>query len=140
MATPLGQVYKAAGCKAPATRRLGIEHTARFRQTFDSRHPIFEAPEPARRPKSRKGLLSTVPIDPPDTYPTNQEPSPISQLDWKTWKNLNRPRTGVAPTRTNLGRWGVTDRTDAMCNCEETQAIDHLLVCKNCLPQRFMAS
>ncbi|KAK9746103.1 hypothetical protein QE152_g6382 [Popillia japonica] len=102
--TPLGQFYKAAGCRAPTTQRLAIEHPAKFRQTLNSDHPLFEAPELVNRLKLRKKILSTVPMEPPDTYPINQEPSPGSQLDWNAWKTLNRLGTGNLPWRVG-GLW-----------------------------------
>ncbi|KAK9709825.1 hypothetical protein QE152_g26395 [Popillia japonica] len=61
-ATSLRQFHKAARCKIPATQRLAIDHTERFRQILNSCHSIFEAPEPVRR-----GFLITVPMDSPDT-------------------------------------------------------------------------
>lgn len=131
-ATPLQNLYKAGGIEAPATRRLAAEHTERIRQMCDSRHPLYEAPEPIRRLKSRKGFLSAVPMEPPDAYPLSQKPSPGNHLDWKTWKTFNRLRTGVAPTKTNLAKWGIIDGSDITCDCGEPQTGEHLLTCENC--------
>jgi len=121
------KLYKAAGWEPPTTRRLATEHT-----TFDSRHPLYEVPEPVRQLKLHKGFLSTVPIDPPEVFPLKQEPSAGSRLYWKSWKSLNRLRTGVAPVKTNLSKWGIINEQDFKYDCGATQTMEHLLVCKNC--------
>ncbi|KAG5875473.1 hypothetical protein JTB14_029444 [Gonioctena quinquepunctata] len=50
-----------------------------------------------------------------------------SQLDWKTWKNLNRIRCHMGRSGDNLLRWGYAE--DDSCACGETRTMEHLMTC-----------
>ena len=56
---------------------------------------------------------------------------PGSQLEWKMYRCLNRFRSGVTRTKTELKKLGFTDpSTSVICRCgEENGTIQHQLTC-----------
>lgn len=129
--TPLHLLHKAAGFAEPKTRRATHAYNERFKQAFDERHVMFGIPEPPpNRLKSRAPFLTRTSVEPPDWYPVSEEDPPGSQADWTTWRVLNQIRTGVAPVKANMCRWGLS--TDDRCDCGERQTMDHLYACTKC--------
>ena len=131
-ATSLFQLYRASGFAAPSQRRKAAEHTEKFKQMFDERHPLLGEFQGSSRLRSRKNFLKTVQEDPPLDYPLREEDSAGQHLDWVTWKSLNRIRTGVAPVKTNKAKWGLITDEDTKCECGEIQNMEHLLSCIRC--------
>jgi hypothetical protein len=99
-------IYRAAGFAAPTSRRKAAEHTEKIKQTVDERHALYGARTPQRRLKSRNSFLGTVKVEPPEDFPLTQIFPGSHLLDFNTWKSLNRIRTGVAPVKTNMVKWG----------------------------------
>ena len=130
--TPLENLYKAAGFTSPDLRRKAHEHTEKLKQTFDARHSIFGQECGTGRLKSRRRFLSHPLDEPPSHYPLREDPPNGVSSDWKTWRMLNRIRTGVAPVKSNLIKWGLLDRNDDKCDCGAFQDIEHLLQCPAC--------
>jgi hypothetical protein len=79
--------------------------------------------------------LGTVQVEPPEDFPLTQMCPGSHLLDFNTWKSLNRIRTGVAPLKTNMVKWGKTNSDDLYCGCGEVQDMGHLLSCRDC-PQK----
>lgn len=131
--TPIDKLYRAAGMNTPKTRRANHEYLERFKQTFDERHVMYGQLEPSRsRLKSRRSFMRFTQPEPPDWYPLRDPETTGTSLPWKSWRALNRIRTGVAPVKTNLARWGYLAEDDIYCDCGEAQDIDHLTQCPLC--------
>jgi hypothetical protein len=73
-----------------------------------------------------------VQIEPPEDFPLSQICPGSHLLDFNTWKSLNRIRTGVAPVKTNMVKWGKTNSDNLYCGCGEVQDMGHLLSCRDC--------
>jgi len=71
-------------------------------------------------------------IEPPANFPLQQEPLRGMNLEWKIWRTLNRMRTGVAPVKSNLAKWKLTNADEVLCDCGEVQTTDHLRTCIHC--------
>ena len=130
--TPLSNLYRAAGFAEPSTRRGAAEHIEKIKQIADDRHALYKARTPRKRLKSRKSFLGTVKDEPPEYFPLPQVQWTGQTLDFKTWKTLNRIRTGVATVKSNMAKWGKINQDDVNCDCGETQNMEHLLTCRNC--------
>ena len=50
-------------------------------------------------------------------------------LEWPEWKCLNRMRKKMGRCRANMARWGYAHEEDTLCDCIETQTMDHILQC-----------
>ena len=130
--TPIHLLFKAAGFAEPKVRRASHEYTERFKQTFDERHVMYGKPNPPpSRLVSRHPFLTRTSVDPPDWYPVSEEEPSGVEMDWLSWRTLNRIRAGVAPVKTNLYKWGLT--TDDKCECGERQTMEHLYNCTKCM-------
>jgi len=53
-------------------------------------------------------------------------------LKWKTWRILNRMRTGVAPVKSNLAKRKITNADEVLCDCGEVQTTEHLRTYMHC--------
>jgi hypothetical protein len=95
------------------------EHIEKIKQTVDERHALHGARTPQRRLKSRNSFLGKVQVEPPEDFPPTQICPGSHLLDFNTWKSLNRTRTGVAPVKTNMVKWGKTKSDDLYCGCGE---------------------
>ena len=96
--------------------------------------------EPAqKRLKSRKSFLHTVqPLtEPPHVarcrlweerhssnhhhdklpLPTKEQLPLGYNQDWRTWKSLNRLRTGMGRSKVNMQKWGYTEDENVNCDC-----------------------
>lgn len=142
----LDHLYMLAGIAPPQIRRQALCMAERSRQALDERHPLYGHETPPSRLKSRKSFIrSTNPMTDSKSAakeamwrqrlvennispwnPTEHLPAG-SQLDWKTWKNLNRIRCQMGRSGDNLLRWGYAE--DDSCVCGETQTMEHLLSC-----------
>jgi hypothetical protein len=75
-----------------------------------------------------------VQVEPPEDFPLTLfalvATSLISILG-----SLNRIRTGVAPVKTNMVKWGKTKSDDLYCGFGEVQDMGHLLSYRDC-PQK----
>ena len=49
--------------------------------------------------------------------PTSEQLAPGHKSEWKLWKSLNRLRTGMGRSKTNLSKWGYADAADTACEC-----------------------
>ena len=124
----------------------------RRRQADDTRHPCHNHQPAPSRLKSRKSFLHAVqPLtQPPQTarltlreeqriakqqlsklpIPTSEQLAPGHKSEWKLWKSLNRLRTGMGRSKTNLSKWGYADTADTACKCGTSeQTMQHLLRC-----------
>ena len=133
-------------CRSVASR------TERRRQADDTRHPCHNHQPAPIRLKSRKSFLHAVqPLSqPPQTarltlweeqriakqhlaklpIPTSEQLAPGHKSEWKLWKSLNRLRTGMGRSKTNLSKWGYADTADTACECGTSeQTMQHLLRC-----------
>ena len=71
-----------------------------------------------------KQHLAKLPI------PTSEQLAPGHKSEWKLWKSLNRLRTGMGRSKTNLSKWGYADTADTACECGTSeQTMQHLLRC-----------
>lgn len=131
-AAPLDKLYQAAGFHSPNSRREAHEFSEKFKKTFDNRHPLFGQYQESKRLKSRRRFLSSPLDEPPTNYPLSESLPSGASFNFKTWRMLNRIRTGVAPVKTNLIRWGLAQPNDDKCDCGMIQDMEHLLKCVNC--------
>ena len=114
-----------------AFRRSVASRTERRRQADDTRHPCHNHQPAPSRLKSRKSFLHEVqPLSqPPQTarltlweeqrsakqhlaklpIPTSEQLAPGHKSEWKLWKSLNRLRTGMGRSKTNMSKWGYAD-------------------------------
>ena len=129
-----------------------FSRTERRRQADDTRHPCHNHQPAPSRLKSRKSFLHAVqPLSqPPQTarltlweeqriakqhlaklpIPTSEQLAPGHKSEWKLWKSLNRLRTGMGRSKTNLSKWGYADTADTTCECGTSeQTMQHLLRC-----------
>ena len=124
--------------------------TERRRQADDTRHPCHNHQPAPSRLKSWKSFLHEVqPLSqPPQTarltlweeqrsakqhlaklpIPTSEQLAPGHKSEWKQWKSLNRLRTGMGRSKTNMSKWGYADTADTACECGTSeQTMQHLL-------------
>ena len=136
---PVSKVRVLAGIAPPHIRRSVAARSERSTQATDNRHPMYGYQPTASRLKSRKSFIATTtPLTtPPETERVNLwraesgpaiqgewfQPSetfpPGAELQYPTWKALNRLRTGVGRTKDNLVKWKIA--TDVKCSCGEEQ-------------------
>ena len=150
--TNVDSLYVLAGIAPPGVRRAVASRTERRRQADDTRHPCHNHQPAPSRLKSRKSFLHAVqPLSqPPQTarlalweeqriakqhlaklpIPTSEQLAPGHKSEWKLWKSLNRLRTGMGRSKTNLSKWGYADTADTACECGTSeQTMQHLLRC-----------
>ncbi|XP_030847026.1 uncharacterized protein LOC115926449 [Strongylocentrotus purpuratus] len=150
--TNVDSLHSLAGIAPSDVRRTVASRTERSRQVEDTRHPLYSHQPAPTRLKSRKSFLHTVqPLSQPPhstrvilweekrsenhhheklPIPTKEQLPPGHRCDWKTWKSLNRLRTGVGRCKYNMNKWGYTDDTDTNCECgTSVQSMSHLLRC-----------
>ena len=150
--TNVDSLYVLAGIAPPGVRRSVASRTERRRQADDTRHPCHNHQPAPSRLKSRKSFLHAVqPLSqPPQTarltlweeqriakqhlaklpIPTSEQLAPGHKSEWKLWKSLNRLRTGMGRSKTNLSKWGYADTADTACECGTSeQTMQHLLRC-----------
>lgn len=127
--TPVEKIY----LLADVARRLVITNLKKSKQTNDKRHPMFGLDMPIFRLKSRKSFFKTSEIlsevssfrritlwrdQIADTSwgmePAEQLP-PGHQLEWQTWRTLNRMRVGVGRSKDNISRRGYLNDSDTKC-------------------------
>ena len=91
--------------------------------------PLSQPPQTARltlweEQRSAKQHLAKLPI------PTSEQLAPGHKSEWKLWKSLNRLRTGMGRSKTNMSKWGYADTADTACECGTSeQTMQHLLRC-----------
>ena len=150
--TNVDSLYVLAGIAPPGVRRSVASRTERRRQADDTRHPCHNHQPAPSRLKSRKSFLHEVqPLSqPPQTarltlweeqrsakqhlaklpIPTSEQLAPGHKSEWKLWKSLNRLRTGMGHSKTNMSKWGYADTADTACECGTSeQTMQHLLRC-----------
>ena len=150
--TNVDSLYVLAGIAPPGVRRSVASRTERRRQADDTRHPCHNHQPAPSRLKSRKSFLHEVqPLSqPPQTarltlweeqrsakqhlaklpIPTSEQLAPGHKSEWKLWKSLNRLRTGMGRSKTNMSKWGYADTADTACECGTSeQTMQHLLRC-----------
>ena len=148
--TPINSLYRLGGIAPPDIRRAAASGHKRTRQLVDPRHPLFGQTGAARRLKSRRSFMSVSPLgstaaaarmdlwhdrlDNTDAIDNLNlvlgEHLPTGgDLDWTTWKSLNRLRTRTGRCKANMDKWGYSSEGE-LCNCGETQTMEHLLKCQ----------
>ena len=123
----------------------------RTKQLGDHRHLLYGHSPATPRLHSRRSFASSVrPLrDPADTtrvqlwqdhlnvkekeghgigIPAAESLPPGAQLQWTTWKCLNRLRAGVGRCKADMVKWGYHTPPD-LCSCGDRQTMKHLLVC-----------
>lgn len=145
--TPVEKIYLLAGVAPPYIRRRIATNLEKCKQINDKRHPMFGSDMPIFRLKSRKSFLKvseTLTEDPSlsritmwkdqiagiswGIEPVEQLP-PGHQLEWQTWRTLNRMRVGVGRSKENMLKWGYLSDLDTKCRCGKVQTMTHILVC-----------
>ncbi|KAG5881029.1 hypothetical protein JTB14_006821 [Gonioctena quinquepunctata] len=112
-----------AGIAPPQVRRETPAMAERSRQCDNPRHPLHQHAPPVARLKSRRNFMqSTQSLK---SRPRRQS----SDLDWGTWKTLNRLRCQMGRCKNNLLKWGYAE--EETCECGESQIMEHLLVCQS---------
>ena len=152
--TNVDSLYVLAGITPPGVHRSVASRTEHRRQADDTRHPCHNVNHQSApsRLKSRKSFLHAVPplSQPPQAarlalweehritkqhlaklpIPTGEQLAPGHKSEWKLWKSLNRLRTGMGRSKTNLSTWGYADTADTACQCGiSEQTMQHLLRC-----------
>lgn len=146
--TNLDQLYMLAGIAPPQIRRETIAMAERSKQCDDPRHPLHQHIPVAARLKSRRNFIqSTQSLTASKTITKEvkweqcladndiptwniKEKLPAgSDLDWSTWKTLNRLRCQMGRCKNNLLRWGYAE--EEACECGEVQTMEHLLTCQS---------
>ena len=151
--TNTSNLHLLAGIAPSEIHREAASKQERLRRVCDPRRMLFNYKPAPPRLKSRKSFLHCV--DPlegkiktwreeawerkleelPSSNHLNIKPNeslpPGSQLEWKMWRCLNRLRSGVARTKTELKKWGFAETsTSVVCKCgEENDTIKHRLTC-----------
>lgn len=146
--TPLCHLYRLAGIAPPCIRRDVSCAVEKYKQSHDSRHPLYGQNPPPSRLKSRSSFLrqpelstGEVPkiklqkwkaLHPPTPtlLPPAEKLPPGGELPWAVWKALNRLRAGVGRCQDNRARWGFS--RDNLCSCGAVQTMAHLMNCPNC--------
>ena len=150
--TNVDSLHFLAGIAPPGVRRSVASRTERRRQDDDARHPSHNHQPAPSRLKSRKSFIHAVqPLSQPSQtarlalweeqriakqhlaklpIPTSEQLAPGHKSEWKLWKSLNRLRTGMSRSKTNLSKWGYTDAADTAWECGNSeQTMQHLLRC-----------
>jgi hypothetical protein len=124
-ATKLDKLYELSGINSPETRRKHHTLKEKARQNTDTRHPLHDYQPVTTRLKSRSSFMR-VPL--PDSYETPTASLPIGyNLPWKSWQCLNRLRSGMGRSGSNMVKWGLSNNDK--CECGEIQTMDHILQC-----------
>ena len=142
-----------AGVDPPEIRKEVASKLERSRQAYDSRHMLFNYQLAPSRLKSRRSFLHCVePLKEkistwreeackrklkalPQSTRLNITPeerlSPGSNSGWTMWLCLNRLRTGVVRTKTELKKYGFIDTaTNTTCQCgADDDTVQHRLKC-----------
>jgi hypothetical protein len=149
--TPVDCLYSLSGIAPPDIRRSATSSKERFRQSNDSRHPMFGYKPAKSRLKSRNSFLSKVNpkakaeaarselwrerlVNAPPRItmclPVKEELPPGNNDTWVNWKCLNRLRAGTGRCKSNLKKWGCLKSPDDVCDCgTESQTMSHVLRC-----------
>ena len=96
---------------------------------FIRNQPLSQPPQTARlalweEQRIAKQYLAKLPI------PTSEQLAPGYKSEWKLWRSLNKLRTGMGRSKTNLSKWGYADAADTACECGTSeQTMQHLLRC-----------
>jgi len=61
-----------------------------------------------------------------DLIQPNQHLPPGKDLQWELWKTINKLRTGVARTRSNMVKWSLNNKENDKCECGERQTDETL--------------
>lgn len=147
--TPTDKLYYLAGIAPPEIRRQVAANDERKKVEENELHPLHGHTPPRSRLKSRNSFLrSTSPLKttankareelwaakighlPSGVTPAECLPAGHN-LDWTTWKSLNRLRAGVGKTKDNLAKWGYLQEPP-LCECGEVQTTKHLWQCSCC--------
>ncbi|XP_055703521.1 uncharacterized protein LOC129802013 [Phlebotomus papatasi] len=142
--TPVTKLYPLAGIAPPQIRRQVISSKEMSKAYKEPRHLLYGRERAKRRLKSRKSFsqtvlcLETIPeyarlnlwrdAVPPNFVEPKESLPPGGDQDWRTWRALNRLRSGVARSKDNRRRWGFTEG-DVLCDCGVVQTTAHLCVC-----------
>ena len=143
--TPVPALHRLAGIAPPHIRRDTASKIQKHKQETDQRHPLHNHIPPRQRLKSRKSFMTVESIDPShapiyrestwkeaDSYQNNAVQVPReglpcgTHLTRKEWVTLNRARTKVGKTATNMHKWGFSDSSECQCGCP-SQTMDHIL-------------
>ena len=149
--TNVDSLYVLAGIAPPGVRRSVASRTERRRQADYTRHPCHNHQPGPKPPEIKEELPSCSPLSqPPQTgrltlweeqriakqhlaklsIPTSEQIAPGHKSEWKLWKSLNRLRTGMGRSKTNLSKWGYADTAYTACECGTSeQTMQHLLRC-----------
>ena len=120
-------------------------------QEKDPRHPLYGYTAPRARLKSRHSFIkATTALDsdpsrarerlwqtnhpPPSDFVPPKECLPAGyNLQWPTWKSLNRLRSQVGRCKEHLVKWGYALKDESTCDCGvNPQTMAHLLSCPKC--------
>ncbi|XP_030851787.1 uncharacterized protein LOC115928578 [Strongylocentrotus purpuratus] len=126
--TKVEEIYHLAGIGSPNQRRTNTCLKERMKQATDDRHMLHGYLQPHKRLISRHSFLDSVP-PPEQNPPPSVKPVLIKGLNlkWPEWQCLNRMRTRMGRCKVNMARWGYAHEGDTLCDCGETQTMDHLL-------------
>ena len=145
-ATPLTCVYRLAGIAPPHIRRETQCRTQKYKQEKDPRHSLYCHRDVKRRLKSRNSFLTSDSLDPKESAsdrlgrwrlwdnlsPNNAIQGPVENLPCgadlprKEWVTLNRARSKVGRTGSNLLKWGLTSTSECQCG-NPSQTMDHIM-------------
>ena len=116
--------------RSPNQRRTNTCLKERMKQATDDRHMLHGYLQPHKRLISRHSFLDSVP-PPEQNPPPSAKPVLIKglNLNWPEWQCLNRMRTRMGRCKVNMARWGYAHEGDTLCECRETQTMDHILQC-----------
>lgn len=149
-ATPTYKLYNLAGIAPPDIRREVAANIERRKVEQNAAHPLHGHQTPPSRLKSRKSFMkttvncSTSPstarqnlwttrnADIATWIPPLEALPPGENLPWKTWKSLNRLRSGVGRTKDNMARWNYLGDESTLCECGSQQTTKHLYSCPQC--------
>lgn len=147
--TPLVKLYHLAGIAPPDIRREVAANAERTRLVLEKSHPLHGYVPATPRLRSRRSffktttVLQTTPstarkqmwtsrLESNSTWSHPSESlSPGHEQKWIVWRSLNRLRSGVGRSKTNLQKWHFpVDTID--CECGEPQTMEHLTDCLLC--------
>jgi len=55
-----------------------------------------------------------------------------NNLEWPTWRAINRLRVGVGRSKVNQAKWSLIPDEDTYCDCGQSQTMSHLISCPSC--------
>ena len=126
--------------------RSNLAMGKRKRQENDDRHVMYNYKASRSRLKSRKSFINPSTAltktpketrlelwmnDAPNIFQLKpaENLAPGNELKSPIWRVLNRLRTGVGRSKSNLLKWRYLE--DDLCECGATQTIPHLFECPN---------